>query len=158
MRGTSASKLGAAELSMGLLIAAVVTSVSVPLVMTAYSDLSAKVTVDALEEEIGHLLRMVRAVMDSGNGSTAEVDIEISHFGSSRVERVAIGGPPGSGSERFMVSYEVSGHGRGFMSLDPPLPMTTVEGEGLQLDEGGHTLILRNVQEGTDRICLIEVQ
>ncbi|MGA1793239.1 MAG: hypothetical protein ACMUHM_04755 [Thermoplasmatota archaeon] len=157
MRGMSASKLGAAELSMGLLIAAVVTSISVPLVFSAYGELSVKITVEALEEEIAGFLEMVRTVMDGGNGSVIEIDLDISHFGSSKVERVNIGGPPESGSERFLVSFEVTGHGRGFMSLDPPLPMVSTDGGALELKEGDHELRLCHVEKGENRVCTVEL-
>lgn len=157
MRGKSASELGAAELPMGLLIAAVVASMSVPLVMTAFTDLSVKVTVEALEEEIEDLLGMVQAVMDGGNGSVIEVDLDITHFGSSRVDQVDIGGPPGNGSERFIVSYEVAGHGRDFMSLDPPRPMVSGDGGGLELGEGHYELRLRHIDDGNENVCLVEL-
>ncbi|MGA1873883.1 MAG: hypothetical protein ACMUHY_09450 [Thermoplasmatota archaeon] len=158
MRGMSASNLGAAEIPMGLLITAVVISISIPMVVSAFSDLSVNMTVMALERELSDLLRIVRAVMEGGAGSSIEIDLDLEEWGSSRMEEVIIGGPVGVGSERCLVSFRVQGYGRGFLSLDPPVPMTSWEGdEGLELQAGSYRLLVRHWTAGDEDVCTFRI-
>lgn len=154
----SASNLGISDIPMSILVAAVLTSMTVPAVWSAYQNLSVNMTVDALENEIADMLDMVRAVMDGGVGSVVEVNLEIRHWGSSVVERVEMGGSLNGSSERFMVSYIIAGYGKGFLCLDPPVEMISPRYEGgLVLTEGTYTLRLEHGSLEDEELCFVEL-
>lgn len=154
----SASDLGISDIPMSILIAAVITSITVPAVWSAYQNLSVNMTVDALENEITGMLDMVRAVMDGGVGSVVEVDLDIKHWGSSEVERVEMGGSMNGSSERFMVSYTITGYGKGFLCLDPPVQMISSGNEGgLALTEGTYRLRLEHGSVEDIELCFLEL-
>jgi hypothetical protein len=157
MRGMSASSLGVADLPMRLLIASVVMSITVPIVWSAYSDLSVKNTVVSIEREIRDIFEIIEDVMDGGVGSTLEARMEISSWGTARVEELAIGGRlnGSNGSERFLISYHISGYGSRFMSLDPPVPILSIE--GINLGEGIYSLKITHALSDDGHYCHIEV-
>ncbi|MBN1390941.1 MAG: hypothetical protein JXA22_09910 [Candidatus Thermoplasmatota archaeon] len=159
MRGLSASNLGVADLPMGIIIAAVITSVAVPAFWSAYQSLSVNMTLEAIEEEISDMLQMVRAVMDGGVGSNMEMKFEVRHWGSATVERVEIGGPLNGSSERFMVSYSITGYGKGFLCLDPPVQMTCTDlGQINVIGDGTYHLKLKHDVIEMVHVCSVDLK
>jgi hypothetical protein len=136
----SASSLGIADIPMRLLITAVVASISIPLVWSAYTDLSLNNTVASVESEIMDLLEIIQDVMDGGVGSTLETEMELSSWGNARINGVRIGSGMNetNSSERYLISYFITGYGRGFVSLDPPIPLYSQY--GIDLTEGKYRL------------------
>lgn len=154
----SASSLGIADIPMRLLITAVIMSISVPLVWSAYTDLSVNNTVASVEREIRDLLEIIEDVMDGGVGSTLETDLEISSWGNARIESVRIGGSLNETfkSDRYMIFYIITGFGRGFMTLDPPIPL--LSDEGIHLSDGSHRLRVSHRSSEDGDHCFIELE
>jgi hypothetical protein len=143
---------------MKLLIASVVMSITVPLVWSAYSDLSVKNTVVSIEREIRDLFEIIEDVMDGGIGSTLEARMEISSWGNARIEDLSIGGRLNGSkdSERFLISYHITGYGNRFMSLDPPVPLLSIE--GINLSNGIHRLKITHDLSDDGHYCHIELK
>ena len=158
MRGTSASNLGIADLPVRLMIAAVVISLSIPLVWSAYSDLSVNNTVASLEREMADLLEIIDNVMNAGTGSTMDAELRVSSWGTARIESLMIGSTMNdtSSSERFLITYRISGYGSGFMSLDPPIPL--LSDVGIELTEGEHTLRISHGLAEMGHYCYLSLK
>jgi hypothetical protein len=153
----SASNLGIADLPMRLLVGAVVMSMMVPLVWSAYSDLSINYTLSSIETEIRDLFGVIEEVMDGGIGTTINHNIEISAWGVGNIEYLILGAlanDTGS-SQRYLASYSVSGYGSGFMSLDPPIPLLSPE--GIRITEGSYELRITHGSLNGEHYCRIEL-
>ncbi|MEA3559252.1 MAG: hypothetical protein U9R75_08375 [Candidatus Thermoplasmatota archaeon] len=145
MRVSSAGDHGVSDIPMRLLMAAVIMSMSFPVFWGAYDSLSEKMTVSSVERELGNLLEVVDDVMSGGEGSTLDVSISLSSWGSSTLEYVRVGGPSDNNdSSTFKAEYSISGYGRSFLALDPPIRMRTPDGYDLELQEGDHDLKIVN--------------
>jgi hypothetical protein len=157
MRGMSAATLGIADLPMRLLVAAIVTSVAVPVLWSSYSDLSTTMTERYIEKEIRDMFEVVQEVMDGGYGTRVKFTIELETWGGADLEHFTIGSSsedPGN-KDRYIVSYKIEGYGRGFMSLDPPVALVSLEGIGLSA--GHHELWLEHKLLSSEEVCWIEM-
>jgi hypothetical protein len=157
MRGVSAASLGVTDIPMRLLIASVVMSITVPLVWSAYSDLSIKNTIVSVEREITELFEVIEDVMDAGVGSTLSTRFEVSSWGSARILSIKIGGQMNGSesSEQFLISYQISGYGNRIMSLDPPVAM--LSSEAISLSEGIYDLKISHELTENGHICILEM-
>lgn len=147
MRGASANCSGVSEIPMRLLIAAVLMSMAVPIFWGAYQDLSTTMTVSEIGEKAKDILDTVEALVSGGEGSTVRREVHLRSYGSSALEEMLVGSPPGSDrTESYAVVFEVSGHGRSIVALDPPVRMISDDGgNGLVLHEGRYELELVHV-------------
>jgi hypothetical protein len=130
------------DIPVRLMIAAVLTSIALPVTWGAYSDLSTHMTVSGIEREIRELLFSIEEVVNGGIGSSMEIELELRSWGICTIDKVAIGGTYNStGPDRYSVRYSIDGGRGSFISLDPPLPMTLASGEGpLELAEGSYMI------------------
>lgn len=141
MRGSSVDDSGAVDMPMRLIIAAVLTSLTLPVLWGAYSDLSDTVTEGSMKRELSRVLRCVDEVMSGGPGSSLELTVDLTGFGTSRVEEVLIGGPLNStDGSSFRIEAHVGDMGDLLLALDPPVLMTSSDGQGLRLGPGVHGL------------------
>jgi hypothetical protein len=140
------------------MIAAVLTSVALPVMWGAYSDLSRNMTVSSVESEIIDLLHCMEEVVNGGVGSAVEIEMDLRSWGSCTLDHVVIGGQlNGSGPDRYLVRYILDGSTKGFLSLDPPLAMTLSSGEGpLELSEGSHDIRIVHGMAGHEHVAFIE--
>jgi hypothetical protein len=157
MRGMSATTLGIADLPMRLLVVSIVTSIAVPVVWAAYSDLSITMTQSSIEKELRDLFEVVESVMDGGVGTSLKVSMDISNWGSAGLDRVTIGTKMNTSSDpdRYVISYEIRGEGRSFISLDPPVAM--LSDDGIILSNGDHELRLEHEVYLDEHICFVEI-
>jgi len=157
MRGSSVSDSGMSDIPVRLMIAAVLTSLAVPAMWGAYGDLSRNMTESEVEGDIMDLLHVVEDVINSGPGSTMEIDIELRSWGTCRLDNVVIGGfLNGSGPDRYLARYALDGEKGGFLSLDPPLAMTLASGEGsLELSEGNHRIRVVHGMVGSEHVAFM---
>lgn len=159
MRIPSAGDLGVSEVPMRLLITAVITSLALPVFWGAYEDLSERMTMIAVEEEVSSLLKKIDDVLSGGKGSSLDLILDLDSWGFGRLESVKIGGP-GNGTDpsAYMVRYSIKGLGSSFMSLDPPQKIVSEDGSGLELQEGSHELRITKVELVSGEIAaLIEL-
>jgi hypothetical protein len=136
---------GMTDVPMRLLIAGILTSLMVPIVMGAYQDLSCRVAEDRALAQMERIVRAARSVMDADAGSTIEVRIDVSGFGSAPFQEGTIGGAVGAYPDAgaYSIVIEFSNLGRVSTSPDPPIAMTRGEGgSGLQLREGAMVLVV----------------
>jgi hypothetical protein len=126
---------------MRLLIAAVLTSLVIPVFWGAYDELSENITESSLEKAAYRLLSAVSDVMSGGTGSALEVDIKVEGFGSAEANGLFVGGDvEGNGSERYIISFCISGGPKRCLSLRQPVAMASPDGKGLALGDGHHRL------------------
>ncbi|MGA1848748.1 MAG: hypothetical protein ACMUHB_05340 [Thermoplasmatota archaeon] len=158
MRGSSASTSGISDMPVRLIMAAVITSIALPVIWGAYSDLSTTMTVSGIEHEIGELLLSIEEVVNGGVGSTIEIDLEFRSWGLCNIDKVTIGGDLNdTGPDRYLARYSIDGGRGSFLSLDPPLAMTLASGEGsLELSEGSHRIRLVHGQVGIEHVAYLE--
>ncbi|MFO8051716.1 MAG: hypothetical protein R6V01_08475 [Thermoplasmatota archaeon] len=157
MRDSSVGDHGVSDIPMRLIIAAVITSLSLPIFWGAYDSLSENMTLSSVEGEIGELLRVVEDVMSGGTGSTLDAEISFNSWGTSDIEYVKVGGPLENGNASSLkIEYSISGVGTSFLSLDPPLRMCSSKGGSLFLQEGKHQL--RVVNRMFDGVPAAEVE
>jgi hypothetical protein len=157
MRGMSAATLGIADLPMRLLVAAVVTSIAIPVLWSSYSDLSMTMTERSIEREIREMFEVVQEVMDAGYGTRIKLTLKLDTWGASILGSFIIGAAEDdpSDSDRFIVSYRIEGHARGFRALDPPVAMLSAG--GIELSEGYHELWFEHKRINDTESCWIEI-
>jgi hypothetical protein len=153
----SATDLGITDLPMRLLLTAIVTSMVIPVVWSAYTDLSISMTRSSIETEVLDLFDDIRTVMDSGVGSSIEVELEIREWGSADIQRFTIGTGINDpiGGDSYLVRFDIGDDGSSFMSLDPPVAM--ISQEGIELSSGRTELRLVHEMIGVEHICTIEM-
>lgn len=141
-------ELGMVDMPMRLLMAAVLTSLMVPVVLGAYQDMSMSVAEDRALRDMSRIAWAARSVLDGDAGSTVRIQLELDGFGSSEFIEGTIGGPL-DGEERwraYVIVFELEGAGRITSAGDPPLPMTDDNGgSGLYLLPGRTELEVTHV-------------
>ncbi len=147
-----------ADIPVRLIMAAVLTSIALPVIWGAYSDLSTTMTVSGVEREIQGLLFSVEEVVNGGVGSTMEIELEFRSWGLCSIDKVMIGGDfNDSGPDRYLVRYIIEGGRGSLLSLDPPLAMTLPSGEGpLELSEGTHRIRVVHGVVGKEHVAYLE--
>jgi hypothetical protein len=154
----SADNLGMVDVPVKLLIAVIITSMAVPMVWSAYTDLSVTATQNSTESEARELLDVVQTVMDSGVGTTMVHELHLRSWGSSALDSFSIGTGISDIHEvnRYLVSYSIRDLGDGFMSLDPPVAM--LSDDGVTISDGTYRIMLEHRFHQNEHVCWLEVQ
>ena len=156
MRCVCVDEKGVSDIPVRLLIAAVLTSLMVPLVWSAYRDLSATITEGSLGSELQRLVSAVQDVMSGGVGSRVEVRLELKGWGSCSIQRVEVGGSlEGSSADRYLVRYAISGCADGRLAPEPLTPMTTKDGSSLVLNEGTYFVTVTHCSKGSVHMAVL---
>jgi len=159
MRCVCVDRQGVSDIPVRLLIAAVLTSLVVPVFWGAYGDLSATITEGSLDSELFDLVSSVQDVMSGGEGSRVEVGLELNGWGNCDIERIEIGGTPGGrSSDSYLIRYVISGRAEKRMAPQPLTLMTTDEGAPLVLFEGSYVVYVTHVVDGTTRMALLSLE
>ncbi|MCU0798542.1 MAG: hypothetical protein MUC62_02575 [Candidatus Thermoplasmatota archaeon] len=159
MRCVCVDREGVSDIPVRLLIAAVLTSLVVPVFWSAYGDLSATITEGALDSELFELVSSVQDVMSGGVGSRVEVSIELKGWGSCDIERIEVGGmaDPRS-SESYLIRYVISGRAERRMAPQPLTVMTTEGGSTLVLSEGSFVISVTHMMMGTTHMATLGLE
>ena len=143
---------GITDIPMRLLIAAVLTSLAVPMVLDAYEDLSCSVANDRALREMDAIADAARAVLDGDVGSSMDIGLELRGWGSATLTSVVIGGAidPARTSEAYMMVFQIELLGRVSSAPDPPIAMTNADGSGgMVLGEGRTHLTVTHIVIGS---------
>jgi hypothetical protein len=133
---------------MQLLIGACLMAVSLPVFHSAYEDLSEELTVNDMDRSMSSLVSSMNEVLSGDNGSVMGLEMEISGFGSCKVQKVVIGGKLDGDPDEYLMTYSLSTGYSARFALDPPYPISSPEGTSLELPPGTHQLSMRKVESG----------
>jgi hypothetical protein len=142
---------GVTDIPMRLLIAAVLTSLMVPIVLGAYEDLSCSVAEHRALREMDRLSGAARSVLDGDIGSSVDLEVDLRGFGLAGFRIGLIGGPlvGERNASAYMIVFDIDLLGRILTSPDPPIAMTSEGGlAGLTLGEGEEVLTVTHVMIG----------
>jgi hypothetical protein len=119
----------------------IVLAITVPLVfgsLTAYD--RARVE-ESLVAEIGEFIATVQLVYTSGPGNSAVIDFDVASGGFTSIDYVLFGDSP-SGTMASAVRYAVQGEPESVIVASfPNVPMTSQEGEALQINSGEYKIM-----------------
>lgn len=156
MRCVCVDRQGVSDIPIRLLIAAVLTSLVVPVFLSAYGDLSATITEGSLDSELFKLVSTVQDVMSGGEGSRVEVKLELYGWGNCEIERIEVGGrPDGGSSDSYLIRYIINGKAEKRLAPRPLTVMTTEEGAPLILLKGSYVVSVTHVLNGTTRMAVL---
>ncbi len=123
MRKTLGTDLGVADMPMLLMVSAIVTAIAVPIFWSAYEDVSAEMVMGEVLEAADMLFRCGSTVLSGGEGSSMEVELDLTGSGSVSVEEFTIGGPA-SGARSLLITFTLSNSDTGHLTHSPPLRLS----------------------------------
>ncbi len=137
MRKIQGSDLGVADLPMLLMVSAIVTAIAVPIFWSAYEDVSAEMVMGDVLEAADMLFMCSSTVLNGGEGSSMEIELDLTGSGTVSVEEFVIGGPAvGEGFERsLLITFALSNSDTGHLTHSPPLRLSG--GSGPVILHGG---------------------
>lgn len=139
---------GVTDIPMRLLIAAVLTSLMVPIVLGAYEDLSCSVAENRALREMDRISGAARSVLDGDIGSSVDLEVDLWGFGLAGFKNGLIGGPlvGERNASAYMIVFDIDLLGKVHTAPDPPIAMTSEGGSvGLTLGEGEAVLTVTHV-------------
>jgi hypothetical protein len=139
---------GMTDIPMRLMIAAVLTSLMVPIVLGAYEDLSCSVAEHRALKEMDRISGAARSVLDGDVGSSMDLSVDLRGFGLAGFKIGVIGGPlvGERNASAYMIVFDIDLLGKVLTAPDPPIAMTSEGGMvGLTIGEGEETLMVTHV-------------
>jgi len=158
MRDSSASNWGVSDIPMQLLIGACIISFAVPIVYSAYDDLSSRMTEASIEREIKEIMEKMEILLSADHGSRSTMNLDLDGFGTVSLESLKIGGALGYDPNRFLISYSLTDGTGGKITLDPPYPMTSIDNSTLELSSGTYELVITNVGSQFEDHLLVQIE
>jgi hypothetical protein len=125
---------------MQLLIGACVIAFCTPIFHSSLEDFSENLARDKMDREIEGLLEVMNRVLSGDTGSRLDYHISVDGAGICGISKLRIGGPLLEGSERYLISYDMSPGPERKFTLDPPFPITSESNTTLELEKGCYRL------------------
>ncbi len=123
MRKTLGTDLGVADMPMLLMVSAIVTAIAVPIFWSAYEDVSAEMVMGDVLEAADMLFMCGSTVLNGGEGSSMEIELDLTGSGGVSVEEFTIGGPA-MGARSLLITYTLSNSDTGHLTHSPPLRLS----------------------------------
>jgi len=156
MRSSSARDSGSVDMPMLLLVASVVTALSLPVFYSAYEDLSRTLALDKAQEMRHLVLSTASTVLEAHPGSHMEVDIRLADGRFAAVKEFSICGPPGNASlrDQLTISYRINGGETRSLVNDPLVRLVNTE-DGRMILKGSAALRMEHIiDNGTHMVAV----